>query len=391
MTMLRNTLVVVGFNLPWDWSTDYCYQTARILSKRGNLVVCYMLGEAKSLKELLIQKQFPRVWEKHRSNLYKFRPLYLIPFRRLHFISKLNDRLNVYILKIIANYLYKEQNLLRKILWVFDPQFYDIYRLFGRNYLLLYDCVDYFRGSTGSKHKARYIKHQETKLLQTADMVTAISYTLAKIHSKNRKNISVVPQGFRREIFQNRNFNVTFKIPREKPIIGYIGAINFRLDFNLIRSLAIRNPAYQFLLVGPIHKDNEEEFGVNVEFELTQLFKYRNISYYPTQPKTIIPDIIDQFNIAIIPYDQRLKFNRYAYPMKLFEYFYLGKPVISTPIEELERFPKFVKIGKNVKEWEKIIKELLSKPWPKTYKKEQKMLAIKTSWENKIEKISSFL
>ena len=75
--------------------------------------------------------------------------------------------------------------------------------------------------------------------------------------------------------------------------------------------------------------------------------------------------------------------------MKLFEYFYLGKPVISTPIEELKRFPKFVKIGKTAKEWEKHIKFLLSKPWP--YQKEQKKLAKENSWKSKIEVISKII
>lgn len=77
--------------------------------------------------------------------------------------------------------------------------------------------------------------------------------------------------------------------------------------------------------------------------------------------------------------------------MVLFEYFYMGKPVVSTPIEELKRFPKYVKIGKDYKEWERIIEDFLSKPWPKNYQMEQRKLAEENSWENKINTITSFI
>jgi len=77
--------------------------------------------------------------------------------------------------------------------------------------------------------------------------------------------------------------------------------------------------------------------------------------------------------------------------MKLFEYFYMGKPVISTPIEELKRFPKFVKTGDTAEEWEHNIKELLSKPWPRRFQKEQRRLATQNSWEKKLFYITSLI
>lgn len=77
--------------------------------------------------------------------------------------------------------------------------------------------------------------------------------------------------------------------------------------------------------------------------------------------------------------------------MKLFEYFYAEKPVISTPIEELKYFPKLVKIGKNSDEWKNHIDSLIQKKWPNDLKNLGKKLTKDNSWENKIEKISSLL
>ena len=76
--------------------------------------------------------------------------------------------------------------------------------------------------------------------------------------------------------------------------------------------------------------------------------------------------------------------------MKLFEYFYVGKPVVSVDIIELKRFPKFVKIANSTNDWEKVISALLSKPWPKKIKEAQIKLAKENSWENKIAQVLSY-
>ena len=68
----------------------------------------------------------------------------------------------------------------------------------------------------------------------------------------------------------------------------------------------------------------------------------------------------------------------------------MGKPVISTPIEELKRFPKLVRIGKTVRDLEKYIKDLLSKPWPKIYQKQQCQLTKENSWEGKLNEVTDF-
>jgi hypothetical protein len=176
-----------------------------------------------------------------------------------------------------------------------------------------------------------------------------------------------------------------------KPIIGYIGGMNYRLDFGLLDHLAARNPHFRFVLVGPIQENDSYHFRTIVQPQLTALFRHPNVMHIPYIAKDQIPGMIKQFNVAMIPYDVKLDFNKYCYPMKLFEYFYMGKPVLATPIEELKRFPKYVKIGSTAKEWEKNIQEILFKPWPTSYQKEQKRLAITNSWEEKINVVLSYI
>ena len=93
----------------------------------------------------------------------------------------------------------------------------------------------------------------------------------------------------------------------------------------------------------------------------------------------------------MIPYDISQDFNRYCYPMKLFEYFYLGKPVVSTDILELRNFPGLVAIGNTSDDWGKAIKKILSKEWSMKNKKLEKRLSMENSWQMKISKIGSYV
>jgi len=166
-----------------------------------------------------------------------------------------------------------------------------------------------------------------------------------------------------------------------------VGGLNDRLDFVLLHKLIKNNPRWCFVFWGPIQHTlirNKPE----VKEKLQYILSLPNVTHGRSANKREIANIISQFDICIIPYDSSLEFNKYSYPLKTFEYFYMGKPVISSPIKELGRFPNFVKIRKSAADWEKTIEKLLKKPWPETYKKKQQQIAKDNAWENKLENIS---
>lgn len=369
--MKNKKLIILMCNLPWNWSTDYTNQTAHKLSQK-HFVCCYMLGEMKSFKQYIALKKIPKIWIKKSSDLYQFYPIHFIPFQRLTWVRRLNQWLNTQLLLLIIAVICLRQKFSQKILWVFDPRFYSLYKHFNK-YFLLYDCVD-------------YIQEPNNFVLENANLVVAISKTLKKIYQRKRPDIHIVPQGFRLDIFQKAFTTTSIKLPRGKPLIGYVGGINFRLDYKLLNQLVSQCPEYNFIFVGPILSD-VPNFYQKYYPKIKKLFGYKNAFHINQQPKRHIPWLIKQFDICIIPYNSTDFFNRYSYPMKIFEYFYLGKPVISTQIDELESFAPYVYLSNSSKSWKKWIKSKLRQPWPPKYKKIQRQLAIKNSWEMKIDSI----
>lgn len=387
---MNRILVVIPFDLPWEHTADYAHQTARILAK-NNTVVCYMQKEARSIKEYLLHPGRSVFWKKHSTNMFLYFPLYVVPFRRFQCIEHINILINILFLKLFILIRFHQNKFNKKILWLFYPEYVFMIRVFGLSYISIYDCVDYHIGSSPYKERREKIREWEKELILISKHFFVNSHVLYEMYKKKRKSVELVPQGFRIDEFQKPLIPADITLPSGKPVIGYVGGINFRLDYELLTNLIQKTPQYLYVFVGPIQENDPEYFQKHIKHQITTLFSLPNVHHITSVSKDKIPSIISRFDIGMIPYDTRSSFNTYCYPMKLFEYFYMGKPVISTPIKELKRFPEYVKIGNTAKDWETYIRSFLSRPWPAPYKNEQKKLAVENSWERKIKAITSYL
>jgi hypothetical protein len=93
--------------------------------------------------------------------------------------------------------------------------------------------------------------------------------------------------------------------------------------------------------------------------------------------------------VAIIPYNTIMDFNRNCFPMKLLEYFYIGLPVLSTPIEEVGRYPELTFISNNPDDWTNMIKHFQKNSWPIKNKIKSRKIAESHSWKNKLSVIEA--
>jgi len=384
MKSLENKLIIIGSTLPYSFSADYIKQTAKTLAKK-NKVIIFFWGDALSFKEILKQKKKIKIIQR-KKNIILFNPIHLLPWRRFETIRQSNLKLNILLLKL---YLKSKKFLrLKKIAWVFNYELYNFPKFLGKSYLSLYDCVEL--PSSVNKQKEIEIRIKEKKLLQNTHLCFVNSQTLQKYYYKYKTHI--VPQGFALNIFKKNQLpKKPFFLPKNKPLIGYIGGINFRLDFKLLYKLVKNNSQWNFVFVGPDQKNKIEDNQVRTQYWLKKLRFLKNIYLTGAVNKKQIPNLIKQFDVCLIPYNIKHKFNLYCYPMKIFEYFYIGKPVVSTPIKSLIPLQPYVKIAKDSKEISLKIAKILKNGWPKKYVKQQKQLAVKNSWQAKIEKISEIL
>jgi hypothetical protein len=377
---MNNALVIILFDHPREHTSDYAHQTARFFRKQ-NIVIGVLCKDAKSLWELLRERKKFRIWETQNRNYYIYRPLYVIPLRRYAVIQKLNIFLNSIIVRLISFVFCRTRAISKTYLWIFNPENYPVMKLFGSSVVSVYDCVDYHGHEP--EHKNEHL------LIRQCAHVFVNSRVLFDSIYLHRHDVRQVPLGFDLPMFKSRHPASPTRLPHTQPVIGYIGGINSRLDYPLLSELAGKNPQLNFVFVGPIQRHEEDgAFEAFVKPKIDALLSYPNVYHVLHVSKDTIPGIIRQFDIGMIPYDTSKQFNKFCYPMKFLEYCYTGKPVLSTPIDELKQFPKFVKTGRTAKEWEKNITEILSKPWSSGFQKEQRRIAEANSWENKFSGIS---
>lgn len=214
------------------------------------------------------------------------------------------------------------------------------------------------------------------RMISQVDLLCVNSRVLYRRYHHLNPHTVVVPQGFRLDSFRR------FRRATSRRTFGYVGGVNFRLDYPLLITLARRHPEWHFTFCGPIF-----DYRSVQEKQITTLLALPNVTHIPSVPKARIPAIIGQFKVGLIPYDLKLVFNKNSHPMKIFEYFYAGLPVVSTPITELAQYQPLVKLGRTVSDWEQLLTQLSRQSWPKTYQRQQRALAEANSWWHKINAI----
>lgn len=372
--MLHDKIIVFAFNAKLADGCDYATQTMQLLGSE-NHVYALLLGEPRTWKDAIQDKRLGIVSQKYRSTL--IRPFFFVPGQRFSYIRTVNYFLNAVALRILLSIRYVHQ---QKLLWFFEPWNIPVVWLALFGYTSVYDCVDYYQDLGSDWQKS------ENFLIPRVSEMACHSHALAALHKKKRFDIHVVPLGFPADVFSQYIKPLT---NRRSLIVGYIGGINYRLDFRLLTHLVKRLPRVTFVFVGPIQLGLiPEERGTLQKIEA--FFSLPNVRYLGEVSKAEIGTHIASFTAGIIPYDITYRFNRYCFPMKVMEYFWFGLPVVSTDIVELRRFPGYIRIGISAEAWIKALQSL-RRERDRTTRIPARRIALLNTWERKIEAISQIV
>ncbi len=380
---MKRYLIFIPFHNPWDWHTDYANQTATLLSLHHS-VICFLWGDTVSLREIFSgRKQYRPITRRGRTILYQ--PIYLIPGKRVLAVQFINLFFNLLIAYILCSItaIYHKKQLLFWFFGIYDPTFI-LLPIFFRHTPTLYDCVD--TPWHPKPEMASRLQQAEADILDRAWIVATNSHTLRSRLQKTRKDIHMVPLGFRSEMFE-RPQKHPLPFSRKRPIICYTGAIDYRLDFPLLYRLIRANKNWQFALIGPVFYDHMVAKSRRL---MDTVLTLPNV-YHNTVRPNAVPDIIAQSDITIIPYRNDFAFNRYAFPMKIMEYLYAKKRTITSQINELRGYNPLVVMAQTTREWTTSIRYALAHPLDQTQKRRARLTASSHTWKKKIDALNHIL
>jgi Glycosyl transferases group 1 len=132
-------------------------------------------------------------------------------------------------------------------------------------------------------------------------------------------------------------------IPR--PRLGYIGPVTDRLNLRVLESLLTARPDWQFL-----------------HFGAPKCLPLPNVHVMAWRPPEKLQDLTAKLDVGLMPYDCYSNKNFHCMPLKVFDYFYLGLPVVSTPIVNLWEFSDTIYFGDDANELCRAIQSALDEP-----------------------------
>jgi teichuronic acid biosynthesis glycosyltransferase TuaH len=246
--------------------------------------------------------------------------------------------------------------------------------------LSVYHCVDPIIEPYQTKHGLI----SEDILVKNVDMVISTSKELRNKKALLNKNSYFIPNAANIS-HSSKTLDPDLAEAKildgiKKPIIGYFGAIERRIDYDMMQELFAANRDKSFVMVGPIDRYyiKEEEY------------KAPNLYLTGPVPYDELPAVLKGFDVAIIPF-KKDEVSSDIFPLKLFEYLGSGRPIVSTDFNpDLKDFTfETVPYCSNTEEFSAAIKVAMNDN--KTLQKRRLEVAADNTWEHRIIEIKDLL
>jgi hypothetical protein len=136
-----------------------------------------------------------------------------------------------------------------------------------------------------------------------------------------------------------------------------------------------------------VSKKNELPDGEFVETHWNNIKRMPNV-HITTSLQQDLFRTVSRANVGIIPYVMKYAFNKYSHPIKLYLYFAMGIPVVSTPIRSVLPYKsEVVAIAKNAEEFIENIERMNTVTVSDTVRKQYITYALQHSFEQKAKDI----
>jgi len=340
-------------------------------------VLAQLFGGKLSPRELGAKLYEPR------PGLYVFRPPRYAPLAGREPLRTLLDSLRAASLRKALRRL----GMRRPILWLFRPDAADVPGRYGEK-LLIYHIVDEYTGYADvDAQRAQEIARRERALIARADLVLVTSRRLLESKGGVNPNTYWVPNGvdymrFAQAAQGGAEPPEVENLPH--PRIGYVGALNDKIDVALLEEVAKAYPQGTLVLVGPLRLLDED-----ARRRFTMLCERPNVLFVGPVPVERVPFFMAACDVGLLPY-RRNRWTEYIHPLKLYEYLACGLPVVASDIPAAQEEADLLYIAASKGEFVENIARALAEDAPMLRRARQRRAAQNT-WDQRVAKISELI
>ena len=221
----------------------------------------------------------------------------------------------------------RERGIARPLVWLDTPAPLPLAEALDPRGLV-YDCHD----DAASTSDDDRLRHREARLMQLADVVVAGGPSLYQSHRARHANVQCVPNAVDPEHFaptpltgssiesiSARSLHAAIPGPR----LGWFGAIDERIDFDLLDRVAAQRPDWQIVMAGPV-----------APAVAATLPRRPNIHWIGPQTYAILPHLQAHWDVAILPLSCDAA-RHHANPEQALAYLAGQKSVVGTPTHDV--------------------------------------------------------
>lgn len=243
----------------------------------------------------------------------------------VHHIPPLRP-INEIILRLQVKLVMKKLKIKDPIIWVACPAACDT-AIKLKKQKMVYQRTDRYEEYPNVDKKI--ITRYDKDLKSNSDLTIFVNQLLFNQEKSQCKNAIFLDHGVDYDLFANAENSQTVPddikdIPH--PIIGFFGAIDdHTFDIPFTAKVIELLPRFSFVFIGTPTSD------------ISSITKQGNVYTLGQKPYSEIPHYGKCFDVAIMPWN-RNEWIKHCNPIKTKEYLALGKPVVSTPFPELEKY-----------------------------------------------------
>lgn len=280
--------------------------------------------------------------------------------------------LNEMILRRQIRRISRKLGMIHPVIWVACPAACDTALKIRESYLV-YQRTD--RLEEYPNVDRNIIKTYDRKLKTSADLTVFVNKMLYDQEASQCQKAIYLDHGVDFDFFATAEqdaFRPEDMADIPKPVVGFFGAIDAHtMDVPFIEKVIDLLPETSFVFIGEASSD------------VTGLQSRKNVWLLGCKPYEQIPHYGKCFDVAMMPWRQN-DWIEGCNPIKLKEYLALGKPTVSTPFPELEKYLDVVYRAKTPEAFAESIQRALAEDSDERVAARRKKVE-KATWDSKAE------
>jgi len=241
--------------------------------------------------------------------------------------------------RLLRDVVKKESLAHRTVLWISHPFAINYIGKFNEE-LVCYDCTERFADfKEWGDNLRKKIAKDDIYITSKARLVFTQTTPVLLEKKKLNPNTHLVPNAVDYENFirsGDKKIDLSDINAIKKPILGFIGIYNNKIDEELLIKAAEAYPNCSIVILGIYLRDTNFD----------RLARYDNVHYLGLKDFSEIPSYLEFFDVCLLPYKIDCD-NRGGSPLKLFDYLASGKPIVSIKVSGTEDFGDVAILAEN--------------------------------------------